>query len=211
MYKLFYLVRHGETEWNHSLRYQGKVDVPLSKVGRNQALKLAERIKHLNIKFKSVYTSPLLRSKETAFTICDMLGCEVITDDRLKEFNFGEWEGKSVSEVYEIYGDLRDRWMENPNLWCPKGAERASDVMSRVSSFIADILNDGEKEARYLIVSHGGAIRAIAASILGFNISLFWSLRLDNTSLSIISIYNAKPQLILWNDVSHLESNLPKH
>ena len=91
------LVRHGETEWNAQRRYQGHSDVPLSALGRRQAARAAERLAALKI--DAVYTSDLGRALETAEIIAEQRGLEVCAEPRLRELNFGVFEGLTFDEA----------------------------------------------------------------------------------------------------------------
>ena len=89
----FYLVRHGETEWNQKGIYQGWTDIPLSKEGELQTKCLGKRFENTALKLDAVYCSPLQRAIQTAKAMADAKGLPVITDVHFKEINFGEWEG----------------------------------------------------------------------------------------------------------------------
>ena len=86
-----YLVRHGETDWNAQARYQGQSDVSLNKVGRRQAVALAQRFADEGI--SAVYASDLLRARQTALTIAEPHGLHVRDEPLLREMSFGDWEG----------------------------------------------------------------------------------------------------------------------
>ena len=91
-----YLVRHGETDWNKQKRIQGQVDIPLNAFGRSLAKKTAEGLK--SIPFDVCYSSPLGRAEETARLILNERDVPIITDNRIMEMAFGEYEGKCCSK-----------------------------------------------------------------------------------------------------------------
>lgn len=96
----FFLIRHGETEWNLQKRLQGQKDIPLSKVGVNQAQQLGCYFHNQDINFEHVYTSDLLRAHRTAQLITDrMPNKKIIIEPNLRERYYGELEGKYISEV----------------------------------------------------------------------------------------------------------------
>ena len=86
-----YLVRHGQTDWNLAGKLQGQTDIPLNETGRQQA-KQAKKLLG-NLSFDAVYSSPLSRAVETAQLISGHSTLQIITDERIKEIAFGQWEG----------------------------------------------------------------------------------------------------------------------
>lgn len=158
-----YLVRHGETEWNHSKRAQGLADIELNQAGREQAIKAAWEMSH--IKVDAVYSSDLKRAMDTARPMAESHGLEVITEPNFREIDQGEWEGLHVDEI-------KERW---PDLWGPArhysprpGGESPHQVRERALKGVKRVVQD-EPEGTVVIVSHGGTIRWIAAEALGYD------------------------------------------
>src|SRR5690349_17933268 len=99
------LVRHGESEWNRTGRYQGQEDAPLSELGLRQADALANRLK--NESLDAIYTSPLQRALRTAEAIARFHPQVPFREDKaLYEIHHGVWQGLLASEVRERYPDL---------------------------------------------------------------------------------------------------------
>ena len=98
----FYLIRHGETDWNKAGRYQGCTNIQLNEEGLEQARLLGERFKYLPLDV--VYVSPLDRAVATAEPVAASHGLTPIKDDHFREINFGEWEGHTIEELSEKYG-----------------------------------------------------------------------------------------------------------
>jgi probable phosphoglycerate mutase len=94
------LVRHGQSEWNASGRWQGQADPPLTNHGRLQAREAAQALGTLD----AVWASDLRRASETALTIADVLGVgPVVLDEDLRERDAGEWSGLTRDEIDERY------------------------------------------------------------------------------------------------------------
>ena len=91
------IIRHGETEWNKTGRFQGHSDVPLSEEGRAQAEALGKNlvVDHVD----AIYASDLTRAMETAAPLAERFGLPVIPDPQLRELNFGAWEGRNFNDV----------------------------------------------------------------------------------------------------------------
>jgi len=155
----FYMIRHGETEWNRERRYQGKADIPLNDTGRAQAAGNGRYLASLPIDWKdwSFVASPLSRAVETTRIIRTELGLdpdEFRTDERLMEVSFGEWERKLHSELLQEYPEAmaardRSKWDH-----VPPGGESYAQAVNRVRDFFDGL------DTQTVIVCHGGIIRA---------------------------------------------------
>ena len=145
----FFLVRHGETEWNRLRKIQGISDIPLNDTGRSQAAALGDILsKH---RFDLIVSSPLSRALETAQIVARKLGMPaplVIQD--LVERNYGEAEGSSGLELDTLYP---------PGTEIP-GREDRADVTKRVVRTLHD-LAIRHPEADILAVAHGAVIRCV--------------------------------------------------
>lgn len=178
------LIRHGETSWNQERRYQGQQDSPLSELGIQQAEKTAAFLAKMNI--DAVYTSDLLRAKRTAEAIARPHGLTPIEDQRLREINFGEWEGLTRAEVQARYPDLfAARFRDHMNVRVP-GGELPVEVANRLLEFVQDLQ---AKHAHQVVaaVSHGGALRLLIASLLGMPLEKSYCLHMDNLGISHLS------------------------
>ena len=87
------IIRHGETEWNKTGRFQGHSDIALSQEGRAQAAALGRNLAVDDV--DAIYASDLTRAMETAAPLAKRFGLEVIPDAALRELNFGAWEGRN--------------------------------------------------------------------------------------------------------------------
>jgi alpha-ribazole phosphatase len=143
-----YLVRHTRVDVPHGICY-GFADVPLANTFNNEALTIKEKLKC--VVFDKIYSSPSIRcSKLASYLVSD----EYSIDDRLKELNFGEWEGKEWDVIYQTpYGK---EWMNNYlELPCP-GGESYFNLFGRIKNFI----NSYNFNDTSLIITHSGVIRA---------------------------------------------------
>ena len=123
------LIRHGQTEWNASQKYQGHTDIPLDDTGRQQARRLAEHLLQLE-KVEAVYASDLVRARETAEIIAQAFNLKPLIDPRLRELCFGKWEGLTFNQVYAIYRAEFEQWYNSRQSLCA-GGESFSDVANR--------------------------------------------------------------------------------
>ena len=147
---MIYFIRHGETEYNKEARFQGHLDVPLSKTDIAQANTALEHSKEYS--FDKIYTSPLSRAKQTAEIINKHHNAPVIEDDRLKEIYMGSLQGKFLKDLSDEEKHLA---FSNPEHF---GGETHEEFCKRAISFFKEIENTTET---ILIVSHGGTYRAL--------------------------------------------------
>ena len=202
----WYLVRHGETEWNAQERVQGQTDVPLSGVGREQAARTAQRLAGCG--FGAVYASDLVRAQETARIIVAR-GSEPRPEVRhrpsLREIAYGVLEGERWEEVRAFTGELRDSQGTYHDLDLkPEGGESFRELLERLAGFARE-LEASHQDSDALVVSHGGALRALAVGLLGLPPDAFWRMRgLLPASVSVIRHDEGFSTLTAWNDVGHL-------
>lgn len=164
---VLYLIRHGETGGNSEGRFQGIIDNPLNFSGINQAQMLGMAFSLSKIDL--LYTSPLLRAKQTAEMIASMHGMEKLTpiiEPGLIELNGGLLEGRRFSELAEEYPDVIQAMNQHPaTLECPQG-ESMSDVSKRVVGTINRLVRENKGKV-ILAVSHGIIISSYIHAVSG--------------------------------------------
>lgn len=200
-----YLIRHGETEWNSTLKFQGITDIKLSARGRRQAASLAARLTAL--KPEAFYASDLVRAYETAKIISSQHGMPVETVPGLRELNFGAWEGLTIAEIQKLFADEIKQWWDNPFSIRIPGGETYSELIERSVNSMKEIVAK-HSDGQVVVVCHGGPIRSIVGSVLEMNLGKYWRLGLHNGSLSILDFSGWENGILtLFNDCSHLVGN----
>jgi broad specificity phosphatase PhoE len=194
-----WLVRHGESTWNATRRFQGGLDAPLSPRGRSQAEALAAEL--APIRFDALYTSPLTRARDTAAACSAVLGLEPMEDDDLREVGLGDWEGLTLDTVLAQDRDRYERWLRAPVDHSPPGGEPMAALATRVRGAL-DRLVARHPAGRVLVVSHGGAIGSVLCGWLGRPLDAIWTLPLDNASITRVVL--PEGQLLALNHVGHL-------
>lgn len=155
------LVRHGETDWNKASRYQGHRDTILNPTGIEQAREAGEKLK--DYAPKAIYASDLTRTMQTAGIIGKALGLEPQGEPRLREINFGEWEGRTYPEVLELFPQEVKMWRECPLEAQVPGGETLKNVLARMLEALEDIC--ASAEGNVVVVTHGGPIRLLLCHI----------------------------------------------
>ena len=201
--KLF-LIRHGQTDWNIARRFQGQSNVPLNEFGRKQAAALADRLSTQHV--DALYSSDLERAFETAKMIVHVSGCspDLHSDLRLREINFGDWEGLSYNEIKERYPSALAKRETDIYKNAPPNGETLEQLSVRVQSML-DELYARHQEQTVLIVAHGGVLQILLCCALRLNPTMYWQFHLSTASLSEIALYPDGAILNLLNDTSHLE------
>lgn len=198
----FYLIRHGETEWNIQNRYQGATDIPLSSVGKLQTQAIANRMKDYEV--DAIYSSDLSRAFATAKSIAKEKNLDVYTLPQLREINFGEWEGYTISELERLYGEEYKRFFLEPHKYPFPGEGSMEAVQMRIKKAV-DIITSNHDNKKIVIVSHGGILKVLIMTLLELDLSFYKSFWLGNTSLSILDKKDTgKWVLSLLNDRCHL-------
>jgi broad specificity phosphatase PhoE len=157
------LASHGETDWNRTHRWQGFTGPPLNDLGRRQADELAGRLEADEI--AAIYSSDTVRALETAQVVGARLGLGLVQDQRLREVNFGEWEGLTRQEINERYAGAFNEWDEC-RLDTPPGGESDARMAERVVEALLDIAARHDEQT-VLVVTSGGPIRAAQAHSTG--------------------------------------------
>lgn len=197
-----YLVRHGQTVWNSSGKYQGRTDVALSEKGLAQAEKTVERFRSVHL--DGVIASPLMRAADTARGIAGTHGLPLETDSRLMELSFGDWEGKTYDEIEKIWpGMIEAMYHDAGTLKLPNG-ESFEDCQTRCMEAVNEIIQRGDSKS-YAIVCHGAALRTIICALIHIPLARSWNLALSNASISQVNIYPGDMNMLYTlNDTSHL-------
>ena len=157
------LLRHLESQWNKENRFTGWTDVPLSEEGIKSAKETAGKIAGFEI--NKIYTSPLIRNKETVSLILENLGKEnlpMVIDKALDERNYGKLQGLNKDEVKKQYGEEKVRlWRRSWDV-APPGGESLKDVYKRTIPFYQEHIEKDLKEGKnVLIVASHNSLRAI--------------------------------------------------
>ncbi|MGN4127910.1 histidine phosphatase family protein [Lysinibacillus sphaericus] len=180
----FFLVRHGETEWNQEHRLQGWLDSPLSEKGILHAKKLGEQLK--DIQFVAAYSSSSGRAKETlSYLIADRaLPCYF--EDDLREIFLGNWQGKTIEDILLTYRFDYELYTDYPAQFIATHTESFGAVTERAMYTLKNIAEKYPYE-NVLIVSHGVTIKCIINAILERSIHQLWATPIiEGTSVTII-------------------------
>jgi broad specificity phosphatase PhoE len=158
-------IRHGETDWNRDLRYQGQRDIALNAIGRRQAERNGRAVAALlPLAPWRLIASPLGRAVETMQLAMDAAGRPAVafeTDPLLKEISYGDWEGLTPAEVAERYPEESRRRDADKWGYAPKNGESYAMLAARVERWFATL------SGPTLVVAHGGVLRVLLHQLAG--------------------------------------------
>lgn len=191
------LIRHGQSTANLEGLLAGRLDTPLTDVGRDQARALEPSLRDVDV----VITSPLSRARDTAALALPHVAATV--DDAFIELDHGTEEGRPFAEF------LTTQWRQfrDDPTFRVGGGESLADVDVRVRPRLvalvtqyADLVED---PARHLaIVSHVSPIKSAVGWALGVSETVAWTTRLSNASLTTVTLRDGEPLLVCFNDTS---------
>ena len=204
-----YLIRHGETFWNREGRCQGISDIPLTEKGYQQAHALAKAL--MNKPLSLILSGPLQRTRETAALIAKPHGLSVETREELREWNQGELEGLTGTQLLRNHQAYFERWFQDPAGAAPPGGETLRALQERAWPVI-DGLRERALDGPVAVVSHTMTIGTIICAALGLDLAHIHRLKLDIASRSTIA-FSPFGLFSAWvltslNDCHHLTGDL---
>lgn len=183
------LVRHGETDWNAIGRLQGSTDIPLNNNGKYQARECGEFL--AKDKWDLIVTSPLMRARQTAEIISNIVRIPMVEMSEFVERHFGDAEGMTVQERSTTFPDKK---YINVEEW--------EDLISRVTIGLEKITQN-YKSKRVIVVVHGAVINAILAELSNGEVGS-GKTRLVNACINNIAFSEGKWNIKDFNQVTHL-------
>ncbi|QTX33466.1 histidine phosphatase family protein [Aminithiophilus ramosus] len=195
-----FIVRHGETDWNVTGRFQGRNDIALNDRGLEQARRLAGALE--KVPFDRLWSSPLSRALETARAVALLQGKSVEIDEGLTEISHGEWEGLDGAEVERRWpGDLA-RWHGTPHLLAMPGGESLLDVQRRSVEALDRVVAAGGENV--LVAAHDAVIKVLLCACLEMPLRCFWRFQVGNGSVTLLEPTARGWSVPLLGDTCHL-------
>jgi len=205
------LIRHGQSRGNHEGRLQGRKEFPLTNLGTRQAEALASRLAGTEV--AAVYASPIRRALETALPISRRAGLEVILDERVQEYDFGEaLSGLTWREIRERKPEMVEALLNNDSEF-PRypGEEGRGAFRERVCTALAEIAGRHQDAEAVAVVTHAGPIVVYVMETLGRKYSRPVPFLIENASITTIEINRSPANPLMpdavvtgLNDTCHL-------
>ncbi len=190
------LIRHAAPEDAARGRCYGRLDVRLSPEGLEQAGALAERLRAIAL--AAVYTSPSGRAEQTAAAVCAGRDLAPVPRDGLAELDFGDFEGRTYAELEAEEADFFRRWMTSPTeVRFPQG-ESYAQLRDRAASTL-DELRVAHRDETFAVVTHGGVLRAMLATLLHLPADRAFALDVGYQRVSVVDWFDETPVVRLVN------------
>ena len=195
-------VRHGETDWNIERRMQGHIDLPLNVKGKEQAQALGRFFSGQQA--DALYSSDLLRARQTAQPIADALQRPMNVTTALREQHFGRCEGKVFAEIVVLNPDdaqaLRSR---DPDYVTPGGGESRRQHEARILACIASLV-DAHRGQALVVVTHGGVLDVIYRRVHDLPPDSPRDYPIPNAGLNRVAISGDQWLIESWGETAHL-------
>jgi probable phosphoglycerate mutase len=195
------VVRHGETEWNAGKRIQGQIDIPLSAVGHAQARATGNAL--LDEGFAALYSSDLIRTRQTAEATAHLAHLPVQLLPGLRERHYGLFQGLTFEEATARYpADYARHHARDPR-FVPEGGESLLDLAARISSTCDDIVRR-HSGAAVVLFTHGGVLDILHRQASGTPLTAPRDFAIPNCAINWFEVANGCWTLLSWAERGHL-------
>jgi alpha-ribazole phosphatase len=201
-----YMVRHGQTADSRENRFSGSSDPPLTMVGEAMVQAFAEA--YASLTWDAIYTSPMLRARQTADPLCRRTGVQATLEDGLKEIDYGEWEGLKQVEVKQRWPEAFEYWADDVASRGTPGGETAFHVAARAMR-VVEAIRARHQKGNVLLVSHKATLRVITCALLGLDVRLFRErIAQPVCAVTMFALTGTTALLTLLGDRTHLSEEL---
>jgi probable phosphoglycerate mutase len=199
------LIRHGETVWNRERRMQGHSDSPLSDIGVRQARLLAQRLKEME--FSTLYCSDSGRAHHTARSVAEVTGHQLIVEPRLRERNFGVFEGLTGPEMQTRYPEDYAKFKSRDPHYAVPGGESATAFRDRALACLTEIAGRHADEL-VVVVTHGLVCDVAYRAANGIDLMAPRDFDLVNAGINRFRYEGGAWHAEVWGDAGHLDADL---
>lgn len=196
------LVRHGETAWNAEKRIQGQTDIALDQTGLAQAAAAARWLSRQPV--AALYSSDLLRAKQTAACIADVLNLPLSLLPAVRERRYGVFEGMTYDEAQARYpADYHAFEVRDPDYAFPGGGESLKQLHARVTGQLQRLAADHAGQL-VVLVTHGGVLDIVNRFVRGNPLELARDFLIPNAGINWLSVRGGRWALDTWGETAHL-------
>jgi alpha-ribazole phosphatase len=191
-----WLIRHGEPCSESRGRCYGKLDLELSTEGRKQIRAVADRLSGEPL--RTIYSSPRRRALESASILAERLHAPITPEERFREIDFGDFEGKLYGDIAQDYPEIYHQWMEHPTETQFPNGESFVQMQARVVD-AAHQLYGRHRGETIAIVSHGGVNRILLAAALGVANANIFRIAQRYAAMNLLTLIGDYPSVELMN------------
>jgi 2,3-bisphosphoglycerate-dependent phosphoglycerate mutase len=201
------LLRHGETDWNRELRFQGHVDVGLNDIGLEQARRLARRLAG-EIAHR-LYASDLLRAQQTAQPVSGLMSLPTVSDAALREQSFGTVDGMSVDDIKAQHPQAWEGWLRFHEDYCMPEGESTRQFHARVMDAVHRLIAAHPAQT-LVVVTHGGVLDMIYRTARSLGLNGPRQSDIPNAGLNRVRVHDGRIEILAWADTAHLADMPPQ-
>ncbi|RPH46193.1 MAG: histidine phosphatase family protein [Burkholderiales bacterium] len=211
------LLRHGETAWNRDRRIQGQLDTPLNDEGVRQARAAGRRLAAERARWglasaadapaPAMVSSDLLRCRQTAEPIATALGLDCVTDARLRERDFGVFQGRTYPDLKREDPERFERWLHRDPDYDIDGGESLRTFARRIESVLTE-LGTAHRGRTVVVVTHGGVLDVANRLCRGLALEAQRDFDIPNAGLNWLRFDGSRFELRVWGDVGHWQGSL---
>ena len=199
------LIRHGETDMNRELRFQGQVNVGLNSIGHEQARRLAARM--AGQQADAVYASDLLRAQQTARPIASELALQPVPETGLREQSFGRVDGMRVDDIKAQHPEAWEGWLRFEEHYAMPEGESTHQFHNRVMEAVYRLVA-AHPDGKVVVVTHGGVLDMIYRTARSLGLNGPRQSDIPNAGLNRIRVRGEAIDILDWADTRHL-ADLP--
>ncbi len=202
------LIRHGETDWNRELRFQGQVDVPLNATGHEQARRLARRLTEEAVAADHLVSSDLVRTRQTAAPVLGallpQLHIDTLTDPGLREQDFGLVDGMRVQDIKDQHPEAWAQWLRFQADGGMPGGETTRQFHTRVMAALHRLAQQHAGQT-LVVVTHGGVLDMVWRTARGLGLEGPRQSDIPNAALNRVRLSGDAIDILHWADTRHLD------
>jgi broad specificity phosphatase PhoE len=198
------LVRHGQTAWNEGAgveRFRGRTDLPLDATGEAQARAVADRLR--NEPLVALYTSPLLRARQTITPLAAFKSLPVQAHEGLLDIDYGLFQGLTRSEAAAADPDLYALWWTAPGQVRFPGGEGLVDVQARLLALVEELATRHRGET-VVVVGHQMVNKVLVCTLAGLDLNQIWRIHQDTAAINVLQSADGFWHIVCLNDTCHL-------
>ena len=197
------MIRHGETEWNVSMRLQGKRNSNLTPLGLKQVELVAKALSKRS--FDLLISSDQGRAVKTAEAINNYHNLNITLSEKLRERNFGIMEGLTREEIAIKFPEVHEGYMKRKSEFQIPEGESLVQFFSRITGELTNIVNNYEGK-NILIITHGGVLDCTMRMVFSYSLDVSRNFSIFNAAINTFSIKNNKWNLEEWGNIDHFSS-----
>ncbi|MBC5786225.1 histidine phosphatase family protein [Ramlibacter sp. USB13] len=201
------LIRHGETDMNRELRFQGQVNVGLNATGHEQARRLGARM--AAEKADAVYVSDLLRACQTADPVAGGLAIPYVTEAGLREQHFGKVDGMRVEDIQRDHPEAWAGWLRFEEDFAMPDGESTREFHARVIGAVQRLVAAHAGQT-VVVVTHGGVLDMIYRTARSLGLNGPRQSEIPNAGLNRIRVREGNFEIVAWADTRHLDDLPPQ-